>query len=217
MMQKQLNHMRQLGQMATQAQATTRIGIVTSYDPNTYSVKVMLQPENLETGWLPVTSAWIGNGWGIFCPPSSGDMVEVQFQEDGQSAGFIVGRFFNDIERPLPAPSGEFWLVHKSGSLLKFHNDGSVELVTNQDLNATVGRHANISVTGNIVANVGGNVNATVSGNITSSAASWAHTGNINVTGTVTASTDVIGGGKSLKSHVHSGVVPGGGTTGAPV
>ena len=107
--------------------------------------------------------------------------------------------------------------MHKSGSLFKFHNDGSVELVTNQDLNATVGRHANINVTGNVVANVSGNLNATVGGNITSSAASWNHTGNITVTGTVTASTDVVGGGKSLKSHVHAGVTPGGSVTGSPV
>jgi len=41
--------------------------------------------------------------------------------------------------------------------------------------------------------------------------------GNVNVNGTVTASTDVIGGGKSLKSHVHSGVQGGSSNTGTPV
>jgi hypothetical protein len=40
--------------------------------------------------------------------------------------------------------------------------------------------------------------------------------GNLNVTGQVTASVDVIGGGKSLKSHTHGGVQPGGGHTGVP-
>lgn len=38
----------------------------------------------------------------------------------------------------------------------------------------------------------------------------------INVTGTVTASTDVVGGGKHLKTHTHSGVTTGSGSTGAP-
>jgi hypothetical protein len=38
----------------------------------------------------------------------------------------------------------------------------------------------------------------------------WTHTGKL------TASTDVVGGGKSLKTHVHGGVTPGGGTTGVP-
>jgi phage baseplate assembly protein V len=144
-------------------------------------------------------------------------MCEVHFQEGGQSAGFITGRFWNDSERPLATPSGEAWVVHKSGSVLKFHNDGSVELVTNQDLNATVGRNANVTVTGNLTANVSGAANVAVTGNITSSAATWNHTGNMNVTGTVTASTDVVGGGKSLKTHTHSGVTPGGGVSGAPV
>ena len=39
----------------------------------------------------------------------------------------------------------------------------------------------------------------------------WTHTGKL------TASVDVIGGGKSLKTHVHSGVATGGSNTGAPV
>jgi len=41
-------------------------------------------------------------------------------------------------------------------------------------------------------------------------------TGNLNVTGTITASVDVVGGGKSLKNHTHGGVQTGGGNTGAP-
>lgn len=40
--------------------------------------------------------------------------------------------------------------------------------------------------------------------------------GDAAVTGTVTGTTDVIGGGKSLKTHTHGGVTPGGGNTGAP-
>lgn len=38
----------------------------------------------------------------------------------------------------------------------------------------------------------------------------WTHTGKL------TALTDVVGGGKSLKTHVHAGVTPGGSNTGAP-
>ena len=40
--------------------------------------------------------------------------------------------------------------------------------------------------------------------------------GDVDVTGTVTASEDVIGGGKHLKTHTHGGVQTGGGSTGAP-
>jgi phage gp45-like len=42
-------------------------------------------------------------------------------------------------------------------------------------------------------------------------------TGDMTVAGTVTASVDVVGGGVSLKHHVHGGVDPGGGNTGEPV
>ena len=41
--------------------------------------------------------------------------------------------------------------------------------------------------------------------------------GDVSVTGTITASTDVVGGGKSLKGHKHSGVTAGGAQTGVPV
>lgn len=40
--------------------------------------------------------------------------------------------------------------------------------------------------------------------------------GNLTVNGTVTATADVLGSGISLKSHVHSGVTGGSGTTGTP-
>lgn len=40
--------------------------------------------------------------------------------------------------------------------------------------------------------------------------------GNVQVNGTLTASVDVVGGGKSLKSHTHGGVQPGGSSTSPP-
>lgn len=74
-----------------------------------------------------------------------------------------------------------------------------------------------------LTATLTGNLGLAVTGNITSSAAAWGHTGPLNVTGdvgvtgTVTASVDVVGGGKSLKTHTHGGVQTGAGTTGPPV
>lgn len=40
--------------------------------------------------------------------------------------------------------------------------------------------------------------------------------GDLHVDGTIIGTTDVIGGGKSLKTHLHSGVTTGGGNTGPP-
>lgn len=206
MMQHLLASIRAQALLAGNGKAMTRSGIVDSYDPNAYAVKVRIQPEDVITGWLPVLSPWVGNSWGVFCPPTAGDLVEVCFLEDDPDVGYVAQRFYSDGDRPLPCPSGEFWLVHKSGSLLKFLNNGDVQVTTSRDLLATVGR----------------DLTANVTRNITTTAAQWSHTGpvsingDVGVTGTVTASTDVIGGGKSLKTHTHSGVLTGGGNTGAP-
>lgn len=140
-----LNTMRAQALSAGNTRADARMGLVTSYDPNRYAVKVQLMPEGAETGWLPLASPWIGNGWGMFAAPTPGDMIEVHFQEGSPEAGYACLRFYNDHDRPLPCPSGEFWLVHASGSMLKFHNDGSVELTAATNLTAIAGGKARIS------------------------------------------------------------------------
>src|ERR1700722_15597482 len=122
------NQMRREALRALELQAKTRIGIIDGYDPSHYSVKVRIQPENILTGWLPLTSPWVGNGWGMYSPPSLGDIVDVHFQQNGANAGYVVQKFFSNTVAPLAVPSGEFWLVHQSGSVFKLLNDGSVEL-----------------------------------------------------------------------------------------
>lgn len=77
-------------------------------------------------------------------------------------------------------------------------------------------------VTGNLSQTVQGNASLAIAGNFTSSAAGWTHTGDVTITGnlnvsqTVTATTDVVGGGKHLKTHVHGGVTAGAASTAAP-
>jgi phage baseplate assembly protein gpV len=111
----------------------------------------------------------------MFAPPTTGDIVEVRFQEGGKEAGIIGLRHYGNVLNPLAVPSGEFWLVHKSGSYLKFHNDGSVQLNAAGDLNATVAGQANLTVTGKVVA----------------AASEFDLTGNVIVTGDITASGDI--------------------------
>jgi uncharacterized protein involved in type VI secretion and phage assembly len=148
-MQHLLNQVRaQALAVAAASRAATRIGIVDGYDPTNYCVKVRLQPEDSSaapgstlTGWLPILSPFVGAGWGMVAGPTAGDVVDVHFQEGGHEAGFVCQRFFGDAARPPgPCPSGEFWLTHKSGSLLKFHNDGSVEVTAAGNLTLTAGQ-----------------------------------------------------------------------------
>lgn len=182
-----MNHMRRAAEEASAARAGTRHGIVDAYDPNNHAVKVRLQPDDTLTDWLPLKSAWIGNGWGLFLAPSIGDAVEVDFQETDGGVGSVGWRFYNDSERPLSVPSGEAWLVHKAGASIKLTTDGKITLT---DPHGTV-----------LALDNAGNV---------------AITGNVTVSGSITAQGDVIGNGTHLHTHTHSGVQTGSGNTGAP-
>lgn len=126
-------------------QGQPRFGIVSSFDPNAYTARVSLQPEGVLTGWLPVLSPWIGAGWGLACPPSPGDQVMVLPHEGDADNGVVVGSAYSQQALPPQTPSGELWLVHKSGSFLKLHNDGSIES------SAPTWKHAgNLVVSGDI-------------------------------------------------------------------
>jgi uncharacterized protein involved in type VI secretion and phage assembly len=164
-----LNAMRAQAQMAQGEKTTHRVGQVTAYDPNKYAVKVKMWPDTQESlGWIPLASMYIGSGWGLVAGPSIGDQVIIAFDREDQDAGVVVGRFFTDVEQPPAAPSGEFWLVHKSGGYLKFTNDGNVSLNVTGNLNATVGGNMTANVTGNANTNATqANVTATSSASVT--------------------------------------------------
>ncbi len=122
-----LNLVRGHATQLDQLWAHPRIGIVTSVDSATFTVRVTVQPEGVLSGWLPVISAWVGNGWGLTCPPLPGDQVVLIWQEGDAEQGVVIGRLWSRTAPPPDAPPGEFWLVHNSGSFLKLHNDGSIE------------------------------------------------------------------------------------------
>jgi len=104
------------------------LGVVASVKADKYVATVRLQPGDHLTGWLPILTQWIGQGWGLVCPPSPGDQVLVIPQEGYYDHGLIVGYCRSDRSPAPDVPSGEFWLVHKSGSSIKLANDGRVHI-----------------------------------------------------------------------------------------
>ena len=106
--------------------APKRIGLVSSYDPQHHSVKVQYQPEGQESGWIPIHSQHIGNGWGLVAGPQIGDQVEVTFQEGDFESGSVTSRIHSDVDQPPLVNSGEMLLQHQSGALIKFAADGSI-------------------------------------------------------------------------------------------
>lgn len=134
-----------------------------------YSVKVRIQPENVQTTWLPVLSPMVGNGWGIVCPPNQGQQVFIE-PVSGSGDSYVVTGMAYSLKTLPPQPGGnpvspgEVALVHQTGSFLWLHNDGSIDVTSNQDGCVTVGRNLMVTVTGNATVNVTGNATMTVTG-----------------------------------------------------
>lgn len=182
-----LQHMTVASQRASDDTQKTRMGIVDAYDPDKYAVKVRLQPSGVLSGWIPIASCYVGNGWGLFAAPTIGDSVRVDAQEGDIDAGTMGGSFFNDVDRPLSVPSGEFWLQHKTGSFLKFLNNGDVSVHTARDLIADVGGKATVTVAGT--------ADITVGGTMTTTAPQWNHNGPVSINGTLSVKYQITGTG----------------------
>ncbi|MDR3736029.1 MAG: phage baseplate assembly protein V [Acidobacteriaceae bacterium] len=150
-MDKFFNSIKQASQGLDRQMGQPRFGIVASVNPNDYTARVFVQPDNVLSGWLPIASQWIGNGWGLVCPPSQGDQVIVVPHDGDADNMVIIGRVYaaQGGVTPPPAPSGEFWLVHQSGSYIKLLNSGGI--VSNGPWSHT----GSFSATGNITAGNG--------------------------------------------------------------
>lgn len=196
-------------------------GLVASYDPNTYSIKVTLQPSGVLTGWIPILTGAIGQGYGVAYGPQVGDQAIVDFANGDVEAPTVTGFIFSDSDRPPPVPSGELWAVQKSGSLLKMHNDGTIEVTAAASITYTATQHhfvgpVQMDSTLNVNSTISGEGGMTISGDNGSGHASTVTgdmnmVGNLNTTGTITNNSKNIG-----STHVHSNG-NGGANTGAPV
>ena len=107
-----------------------RYGIVTSWDEIHHRAKVMYKPEDYESGWLGTQALAAGDGWGIVAGltpgdgKSTGELVEISYQEGDHENGQISGRVHNDVDKPPPVKSGEMLLQHASGASIKLTATG---------------------------------------------------------------------------------------------
>lgn len=154
MYNKLFNVMRMQAGIAMNNIANMRVGTVSSYDPNTYSVKVLMQPEGTESEWLPILTPMAGNGWGIYTPPQIGDCAIIGFQEGDQESGFAIGFFYNDVDRPKAVNSGEVYIINKSGTFISLKGNGDLEInCSTRNITATCQNfniNGKLNVTGDI-------------------------------------------------------------------
>jgi len=94
-------------------------GLVTSYDPKKHLAKVTFQPSGQESGWLPIETGHIGEGFGIavgLTPgdgKTSGDQVVIRYHGNDVESGKIVQRVHSDNQKPPEVQSGEMVLWTK--------------------------------------------------------------------------------------------------------
>lgn len=110
------------------SQIQPRLGLVSSSNPSTGTVRVVIQPDGILTGWLPVATQKAGDGWGIYCPLGVGDQVLVVPRDGDVNAGIVVGSLFSRKAPPPDASSDEIVISHKSGASIRLSDNGQIRM-----------------------------------------------------------------------------------------
>ena len=130
-----------------------RYGKATSWDPDTHMVKVMLKPENVESGWIPVHTMSAGDGYGHMTGIVTGDgdktgeQLEITHQEGEFEAGAVAARAHSNQAKPPKLESGEQLFRTPFKSYIKMAKDGSITFVdASGDATLTLDGKGNITL-----------------------------------------------------------------------
>lgn len=189
-----------------------------------YEARVMIQPEDVLSGWLPILSPMVGPNWGLVCPPVPGQQAFIAPDTGDARQGVILGLGYSTASMPpqpnnTPVTAGQFALQHKNGSYLIF-DDTNVTLVTTGSLHAIVQK--------DLIADVAQDVSITAQGTITLTGDSGTgivmNTGTVLINGALFVTDDITyvdgahGTVDELRAaydgHGHKNVQNGGGTSG---
>ncbi|MGA7781077.1 MAG: phage baseplate assembly protein V [Paraburkholderia sp.] len=185
---------------------STKYGQISAYDPNNYTVKVMLMPAMKETGFIPLSAPWVGNNFGAVFGPGIGDSVRLDFMDGRVEATVVGGRFFNNSALPPIVQSGQAAIVDSKGSYIKLNNDGTISI------NAATGMYFSAQT---IAMQASQTIGLTAGTEITNSApqiemdgqltqGTGPNGGNATLNGPVTVNLDLTAEGKSVHGHTHT-------------
>lgn len=203
-------------QLAQQQNQPRLIGFghVTSYDPKRHLVKLVLPTfpvADPQTGavsanpiispWMQLGTPWAGAGWGFQGAPQVGGTGPNNFGtqcavfavDNRSSVSFSACMFYTNDELAPDATllPGEAAITHSSGTVAKFHNDGSFTITQ------ASGSEINMESSGQIAVTL-------PNGEI------------LSVNGTSDALALVSKLVSAFNAHTHGGVQTGGGTSGTP-
>ena len=168
-----------------------REGVVVSVDHAAGTARVEFADE-LTTGDIP----WLASRAGstrTWSPPAIGEQVMVLAPEADTARGVIIGSLSSDAH-PHPANDGSTLTQYEDGARVGYDpTSHALTVILPAGATVRIDADGGLSFKGDLMVD-----------------------GDIKSTGTITADTDVVGAGKSLKDHVHLGVQAGGGLTGKP-
>lgn len=176
-----------------------RLGTIAEVDVD--AARCRVTTGELTTDWVPWLVPRVGNTieWSA---PSVGEQGLV-LCPDGDTSGAVFQRGVYSDAMAAPDKSEHMHLVRFPDGTEVRYDDAAHALTVTLAGNGTVEVTANGSVTVNSEGGVTVNADATINGDV-------------QVNGTLTASEDCIGGGVSLKTHLHAGVESGTSMTGPP-
>lgn len=181
-----------------------RIGVIDQVNEGERQIRV--RSGGTLTAWLP-WPADVGRNFVRWRPLRAGQQV-ILVSPSGDLAQAVVAGMLYTGAIGAPESSPDLDVVRfEDGTVLRYDSATSklqIECVGDVQIQCV---NAELTATA-----------ATVTAGTIDITATTTHVGDVNVTGTVTVTGgDVIADGKSLKTHVHGGVSPGGATTTAPV
>lgn len=169
-----------------------QLGSIASVDHADATCTVQLG--DIETGPLPWVAQRAG-GVRSWSPPTMGEQCVLLCPEGDLQNGLVLVGLYSDAH-PAPSTSPDIIrLDFPDGAYASYDHAGHA-----WSISIPAGGTMTIDAPGGVTINGPVQIN-----------------GDVTIEGTATASTDLIGGGKSLKGHKHSGVQAGSAQSGAPV
>lgn len=147
-MEQYLNALkRHVGNMDSQM-PQPRMGVVQSYNPASHTARVLIQPEETLSGWLPIATGMTGNGWGVVIPPVIGQQVFMVPHDGDHRSLVIVGSVFSKTNLPpktSAAIAGEAAAI-VPGQVAIVSQDGSVVIRLGADGTLYIKGAASVSI-----------------------------------------------------------------------
>lgn len=180
-----------------------RLGTIAHVDQG--AARCRVASGDLTTDWIP----WLAMRAGetvAWSSPSIGEQVVLLSPEgDPANAIALCGLYTDAVPAPASA-AGQTVVTFADGAVLRYDADAhALDAVLPSGGQVTITADGGVTINGPLTVNGDTQINGNTGID-----------GDASVTGTATADTDVIGAGKSLKSHKHTGVQTGGGISGPP-